>query len=527
MELLRALFYGSALYHLTLWGPRPRAPELRLGTPWPGRKERGAALLDGVFAFAGETVEAASPPWDADRSEAWRASLHGFTWLADLAALDSEAAAQRAQEWTADWVRRFGIYDRLAWRADVIGQRLFAWLEHFDFVTVGEGSSADRHALIAAFAHQARHLARVAAREGAGVRRLGALCHLVAAMVALGRRRVSARALRQLSREIDAQMLGDGGHRGRGPVAQLACVRALVDARAALIAAGEPIPEFLTAAIDRAAPMLRFFRHGDSRFALFNGANEGDPATIDLVLARAGAKGRAPLTAPATGFERLQAGGTLVLFECGEVAPAGFDETAHAGTLSFEMSHARERIIVNCGAYEGPSAEWRAAMRATAAHSTIIVADTNVAELRADGTIGTHPTMVPRRRAEEGGNLLVAASHDGYRGFGLTVARQLFLAADGDDMRGEDTLAGTAGTGFAVRFHLHPRVEAALQPEGQSVLIRLPGGGAWRLQAEGAVMNLAESVYMGDGTRQKTQQIILDGHVGTGGATVRWAIRRE
>jgi hypothetical protein len=41
------------------------------------------------------------------------------------------------------------------------------------------------------------------------------------------------------------------------------------------------------------------------------------------------------------------------------------------------------------------------------------------------------------------------------------------------------------------------------------------------------VLSLAESVYLGTGEIRKTQQVVLQGHVGTQGATVKWAVRRE
>ena len=51
-------------------------------------------------------------------------------------------------------------------------------------------------------------------------------------------------------------------------------------------------------AVDRAAPLLRFFRHGDGGLALFNGGREGDPQWLDTLLTQADAKGRAPASAP-------------------------------------------------------------------------------------------------------------------------------------------------------------------------------------------------------------------------------------
>ena len=47
------------------------------------------------------------------------------------------------------------------------------------------------------------------------------------------------------------------------------------------------------------------------------------------------------------------------------------------------------------------------------------------------------------------------------------------------------------------------------------------------MRAAGAEMSLGESIYLGSGEPRKTQQVVLNGVTGPGGATVRWAIRRE
>ncbi len=521
---LRALYHGSAIYHLILTGRAPRELALRLD-PWPGDAVQGEALLGGEFRFQSEAVRAPSPPWRAGTSEEWRADLQRFQWLGDLAALGSETAWEAARRWTAEWLQQFDIYDRLAWRADVIGDRLFAWLEYFDRLAIDDTLRA---AMLNSIARQSRHLARVAHREAPGLPRLAALRGLIAALAAQVLDRALARALGHFAREIEAQILADGGHVTRNPEAQLASLRYLVDAGAALTASHNEIHGAIQQAIDRAAPMLRFFRHGDGRFALFNGANEGDGAIIDRVLNRADAKGRAPATAPHCGYERLRAGHSLVLFDCGKPPPAGLDGDYHAGALAFEMSYGRERLIVNCGAYHGPSVEWRSALRATAAHSTLIAADTSSAEIRPDGSVAMGPEEVTAMRAEDAGAQWVAASHDGFKkNLGLIHARQLFLAADGEDLRGEDRLTGRSGQVFAIRFHLHPSVQASLTQDGNAVLLRLPGGAGWRLRMQGAVLSIAESIYVSAGGTKKTRQVVLDGHVGSNGAIVKWALRRE
>ncbi len=50
------------------------------------------------------------------------------------------------------------------------------------------------------------------------------------------------------------------------------------------------------------------------------------------------------------------------------------------GALSFELSSGKHALIVNCGAPQGPSPEWRRVARATAANSTVTVNDTSSAK---------------------------------------------------------------------------------------------------------------------------------------------------
>ncbi|HJU17764.1 MAG TPA: heparinase II/III family protein, partial [Stellaceae bacterium] len=372
---------------------------------------------------------------------------------------------------------------------------------------------------------QLRHLWRTASWEQQGAARIRALKGLIAGMAALaGSGGKLGKVARLLAREIQVQLLEDGGHRSRNPSMQLQVLRDLIDARAVLRTAGSEVPGALQEAIARMAPVLRLFRHGDRRLALFNGSFEEDGVLIDLVLAQSETTAPPPVHAPQSGFHRLQAGKSLLIVDAGKPPPRGFDADAHAGALSFEMSHGRERIIVNCGTHRGARSRL---LRASAAHSVLVVADTNSVEIRSDGTLGRAPRTITGEHAEHEGQQWVVMSHDGYRTrFGLLYARQLFLAADGEDVRGEERLTGRPGAKFALRFHLHPSVEAALDRE-DGALLRLPSGARWRLRAAGAEMSLGESIYMGSGEPRKTRQVILGGTVEDGEATVRWALRCE
>jgi len=524
----RALTAGP-FYHHTLIGSAPADLRLRIGERWPGDTKRGHAILDGDLEFGGELVRNPAPVWlPRAAGQEWLAHWHGFAWLGDLMSAGADAR-EAGRALVQSWLTENTAWHAVGWRSDVMATRVFAWIVHFEELAGRDADRPLRRAMLAGLARQVKHLARVAAWEQPGARRLRALKGLIGGLAALGGspQRIG-RVLRILERELPAQIARDGVHRSRSPSVQLEVLRDLIDIRAVLRAARIDIPRPLQQAIERMAPMLRFFRHGDRRLALFNNAIEEDAVLLDLVLSRSETKDRAPADAPQSGFQRLQAGQSLVLVDTGNPAAHGFDEDAHAGILSFELSQARERIVVNCGGYRGAKPSWRRVSRASAAHSVLVIGDTNSVEIQTDGSLGRGPSSVRCERAEEAGHQWIAGSHDGYRQrFGLTYSRELYLAVDGNDVRGEDKLTGRSGNPFAVRFHLHPAVEASLIEGGGGASLRLPSGAVWRLRAAGAEMSLGESIYLGAGEPRKTQQVVLSGTTGPGGATVRWAIRRE
>uniref|UniRef100_UPI0022EB06ED heparinase II/III family protein n=1 Tax=Falsiroseomonas oryzae TaxID=2766473 RepID=UPI0022EB06ED len=206
--------------------------------------------------------------------------------------------------------------------------------------------------------------------------------------------------------------------------------------------------------------------------------------------------------------------------------PRGADRFAHAGTLSFEMSIGRDRLIVNCGAAPAAEGEWRDALRSTAAHSTLVLADTNSSELKPEG-LGRRVDTVECDRQESNGAQWLEASHDGWvRQFGMRHRRRLYLSESGDDLRGEDLLEPereAAVPGFTVRFHLHPGVVASLQQDEAGVLLRLPSGVGWRLRAKGARVAIEESIHLAAEAR-RSQQVAL--HAEAGASSVQWAISR-
>lgn len=565
----RAAVFALPGYGATLVGRTPTTLRAVPPDPWPGDADHGRAILDGEFAFAGRTVAIVadgasrhgsgavaaaglSIVWQPSGTDAaWRAHLHGFSWLKDVRIVGGEPPRQWARELVADWIVQHGKWSALAWRADVTATRLCNWLAMADYLLTGADAQFAAR-FYDSLARQARHLRRAVPGDATGSRLLTAIKGLICAGACLpfGERQLD-RATKLLERELAIQVLGDGGHIERSPRRQLSVLRDLIDMRATLGAARLEIPDGLQAAIDKMAPMLRFFRHGDGGLALFNDSVESEAWLVDLVLTQADAKGKPLTSAPHSAFERIAVNRSLLLVDVGAPPAPGFDAHCFAGTLSFEMSIGKERLIVNGGASSSSSANWRRAMQSTAAHSTLAIGDASSSEIFDDHgligvpgrplsrVIGRRPERVSCRRDEAEGAVWLEGSHDGYlKSCGLIHRRRLYLSTNGDDLRGEDILSLPEDTGsvraellgkpFTIRFHLHPGVRASLVQDGAAVLLRVSGGG-WRFRSAGGLgpPALEESIYLGQrGEPRRCEQIVVSGEIGPEGAAVKWALRR-
>jgi len=509
-DSLQARIFAHPLYQLSLRGRIPGALTQVPPRLWPGNPERGRALLAAVG-------DGDAAPWDEEPER------HAFDWIADLTAVGLDDGRDLARELVSRWIPTHLNWQLPSWRAGFIGRRLTNWLVNFDYLSTADG--VFETALLRSAAGQARHLTRIVTHPRDAAERLQAIKGLIYCGVCLpGFVAALKRGLNRLEHEVDQQILPDGCHFERNPSRQLMVLVILIEIRAALIHGHIEVPDTLQGAIDRMAPMLRCFRHGDGKLALFNGADEEDDAFIDLALREGKNRGKALSAAPHGGFHRLKAGRTLIIADVGQPLASG-----HAGSLSFEFSVGKHRMVVNCGAAVSTEALWHEALRNTAAHSTVTVDGVNSLELIGPGDKGKRqPTRVPFMRREIDRHLLLESNHDGYAGiFGIVHQRSFFLAADGCDMRGEDLLTGTGTHPFVARFHLHPEVQASLVEGAGAVLLKLPDGQGWRFRASGGDVAVEDSVYHGSGVCRRSHQIVVSSCHDGPESIVKWRFNRE
>ncbi|MFQ3458450.1 heparinase II/III family protein [Bradyrhizobium sp. UFLA01-814] len=527
---------------------------------WPGRTDRliiaphdlrtadatrAAEIYAGRFVFAGKIVTChgrsifdLEPP-----SEDWEAALLGFGWLRHLRAADTALTRANARSLVDDWISNQARKRPLERRADVRARRVISLLSQAPLV-LGDTDGKFYRKYLRGLAREIRYL-RHATLDNDGVPRLQVLIALCYASLCLANQARNIKsATRKLSDELQRQILPDGGHISRNPGALVELLSDLLPLRQTFAARNIAPPPALLNAIDRMMPMLRFFRHGDGSFALFNGMSTAPSDLVATLLAYDDTRGVPMASMPHTGFQRLDAGSTALIIDTGPPPPASVSQDAHAGCLSFELSSGVSRIVVNCGMPSTGRDNWRPFARSTAAHSTLTYRDTSSCQfvelsamkrLLRGAPITSGPSNVESYREAVPDGDVLTASHDGYLSrFGVIHRRVLMVAQDGTRLEGEDSLSPAPGgrikgseADFALRFHLHPSVKASRLSDARGVMLVLPNRDVWTFEAMDDKVDLEDSVFLAgnDGPR-RTSQIVIRQDARQAG-TIRWSFMRS
>ncbi len=492
-------------------------------------------LYNGHFGLAGRLAElTAESPFEIEPpSEQWERELYGFGWLRHLRAAGSELSREQAKALVGDFIRLKRSIKGLAWQPDIVGRRVISWLSNSVLILDSGEPQAYEEFLRALTAHL-RYLSASYRDCADGVPRLVNLMALIYAGLCIAdQQSVVDRYTRPFCKELERQILPDGGHISRNPEALVELLLDLLPLRQCFVARDRTPPKELTDAIDRIMPMLRFFRIGDGTLARFNGCGPTPTDALATVLAYDDVEGSPVRSAVNSAYVRLNCGTMQLICDMGPAPAPSLSYDAQAGFLSFEMASGNAPMIVNCGIPSADHQEWLPYARSTAAQSTLTFEDSSSGEFSGaqDGTpevIGAPligPANAQATLADQGDNLRIKGSHEGYLArYGVVHARQFLIAQSGKLISGEDKLTAPKGLSspegliagsYAIRFHLHPSVKAALSEDGRSVNLLLRNGETWRITSNAPETAIEESYFLADARGpQPTSQVVLGGVMG-------------
>jgi uncharacterized heparinase superfamily protein len=274
-------------------------------------------------------------------------------------------------------------------------------------------------------------------------------------------------AERHLTRQLEVQVLADGGHFERSPSYHCQVLADLLDISRLLTAAGKGTVAGLDGAISSMREWLGTICMPDGDVPLFN-----DSALVGkerlAKLAPTSSPGRLTILQP-SGYVVMRPSHLIHLVaDVGPPCPEELPAHAHADCLSFQMSVDGQRTLIDTGTSTYESGPRRDYERSTRAHNTVEVDRTDQTEVWASFRAGRRANPFLERAVDYPDRIEVTASHDGYRRLpGAPRHRRTWRVTD-ESVEIVDEVLGIGPHDVAARLHLCGPGIPALESSGLS-----------------------------------------------------------
>jgi uncharacterized heparinase superfamily protein len=485
-----------------------------------------------VFSFLGRSLATGRKiDWTAKTGPAadqlWRMNLHYMEYLRGVG---DDVFAEMVEQWITG-NRPYGKgYWRDAWNAYALSIRTTVWMEEFarrharlapGFVARLRDSLAEQLAFLTANLETdigGNHLIK-------NIRALATGARVFADPHSAAMRR---RAEKLLSRALDEQILSDGMHFERSPSYHNQVLGDLLAIHHALGRdAGPDVASRIVSVLAAMAHASVDLTHPDGHVGAFNdsGLNMG-PDLRALAAAYRCVFGEPP--SPRRHFAFREAGyfgfrdaALYLVADCGRLGPDALMAHAHGDALSFELSVAGERIVVDQGVYEYVAGARREAARAARSHNTLAVAGLDQADFFGAFRCGARPDVHVTEYRELPSGFRLEGEHNGFTRTGKGPVHRRCFELESGQLKICDRLEGPVPGMVTTSLLLHPACRV-VEDNGGAAISR----GSARVRVTATVpFALTSAVYWPDmGIEEGTVRIIFHWPTGVSDAAIRIAV---
>ena len=273
--------------------------------------------------------------------------------------------------------------------------------------------------------------------------------------------------------------------------------------------------------------ILSNYFHKDSSLALFNGSHNTYYNEILKVLKEENNITVLKYPNESNGIFFYEDKNKKIFFDVVQPNKYFLSKKLSASTLAIEFSSNKEKIITNCGALEksGGNASY---LRYSAAHSTIILKNTNTSEIRENQPHLKFPQIVDYKKNTSKNLTVCEGSHNGYlKNYKKIIKRKIYFSENEDSLFGEDSIISTISKNhevvFHIRFHIMPEINITETNNKQSLILKTKNNTIWTFKAN-KVLVLEESIFVDKGDTIKTNQIVIKGITKNNRELLKWSL---
>ncbi len=289
------------------------------------------------------------------------------------------------------------------------------------------------------------------------------------------------------------------------------------------------IPKITEELFVKMTSILNEYFHDDGSIPLFNGSNNNYTKIIQNSINKEEYLKSRKYDDRINGIAFYKDKKMKIFFDIVQPNKDKISNNLNAGTLSFELSSLGEKIITNCGASEslGKNPEY---LRYSAAHSTIVLQNTNISEIRENNPHVKYPQSVKFNLYERNNETVFEGSHNGYiNKYQKIIKRSLKIKNDSNKLIGEDTIISLKNKNdrimYHIRFHLVDDISFNFTNNKKNIILKTKLKNIWIFKSD-IELDVEDSIYVDKNKIVPTKQIVIKGTINNNKHVRKWSLEK-
>ena len=323
----------------------------------------------------------------------------------------------------------------------------------------------------------------------------------------------------------------NGSHKSYNSSIQLIALNNLIEIKNMFLYYKVKTPEILDITIFKSGCYLASLFHNDQTISFYNGSNNFYITQTNSLLKKIDNIKKYNFVNILEGIALFHDNKKSVFFDV--VSPGKYFEKTnlHASTLAIEISYNNEKIITNCGSLETRFNERPDYLKYSAAHSTIILDNTNISEIKGMGSFKKFPKLVELNQLDNDDEFVMEGLHDGYlTKYGILIKRKIEINKSQNEIRGFDTLVskkliGKNKLSYSIRFHLSPNCSCNLTNNKRNIIIKTKKNIVYLFESSSELF-IEDSIFIVDGKKTtQNKQIVINNIMKNIKETNNWTLK--
>ncbi len=453
-------------------------------------------------------------------------NIHGFDFLNFSNKLGGKIGINLSKEAVFGWYKIYKNKLGFPWSDDLSSKRLINLLYNYEYIKSSSKKDDIKKLDLIIYKHIQRILFDFNTKKLSEFTSFDLIAYLLSNLIL---KKTNAKEIDYIKFIVDNQVDKLGMHKSYNILEHSKFINNLNEIRNILLFFNSEKIGLFDEQILKMTSILKEYFHVDGTIPLFNGSNNIYTRSIYNSLNKENYLKKREFLNIKNGIAFYSDKNRKVFFDVVQPNNDLISSNLSSGTLSFELSGFGEKVITNCGSSEsfGKNPEY---LRYSAAHSTIIIQNTNISEIKEGNPHIKFPQSVVFQKETDNEKEIFEGSHNGYqKKFNKIIKRKLIIHKNSNKIEGEDSIISYKEIKnrliYHIRFHLTDGMVLNFTNNKKNIILKTKLNNIWIFRCDTELI-IENSISVDNNITKPTKQIVIKGILSEKKIITKWALEK-